>query len=69
MYTHTLYMTGLRQKAQQSCKHSTNSLIRMNLLAGNIYIYYGSLWCLKTGCLVVGCMIWSLSWSVTGTRT
>lgn len=33
IYAYTLYMTGLRQKTQHSCKHSTNSLILFPSLA------------------------------------
>lgn len=32
-YAYTLSLTGLRQKAQQSCKHSTNSLMLFPSLA------------------------------------
>ena len=51
IYAHILHMTGLRQKTQQSCKHSTNSLILFPSLADQdepvsrkyMHIYYGSL--------------------------
>lgn len=63
IYAHTLYLTGPRQKTQQSCKHSTNSLILFLSPAHRdepvvLWIPLGS----EISYPVAGLTIWSLNW-------